>query len=239
MSYRKVIGLRSAFEALKVRDEKELKEIYLRPDFQKNSDLKKLALMAEKKGLRIKEMSLKKLDKVAPFHQGVLVVVDHQFVFDPKSLSQKKPILLLDRIQDPRNLGAIIRSAWLLGAEAVVVSKRNSVSLTALVIKAACGGVEHVVLHWEDNLSSLIQTLKKNQFWIYDLDAGAEKNIFQQDLKGPVAFLLGGEGEGARKSNKKACDAGFFIPQKDQEASLNVSVAASVVLAESLRQNGG
>ena len=241
MSVRQVIGIHSCREALKLRSSKELKKMYIKQDWNRNPALKVLFDLALSKNLKPEVVSVKKINRLinqdGEIHQGVYVELDHTFEFDNIYFSESAVILALDRVQDPKNFGAIIRTAWLMGVEAIFISARNSVGLTPAVVKTACGGVEHVPVFVKDNLRQSLEDLKKRQFWVYALDFHSPKTIWTEDLTGPKVFLLGGEALGIRKSLRNICDEILSIPQKEKSASYNVSVSAGIVLSESLRQS--
>ena len=236
MFLRKIIGFHSCKEALKVRSSSELKQLYFKPDWNQNPALLELAELAEKKQLKPKILSVKKMNQIGEAHQGVCLFVSAKASFDLKSLAAHSVLFLLDRIQDPKNLGAIIRTCWLMGGEGIFISSRESVALTPSVNKAASGGLEHIPVEVKNNLQQFIKILKENQFWIYGLDSQANNSLWKEPFKGRVAFVLGGEKQGIRQSLKKSCDKMLFIPQKQNQASYNVSVTAGLVLGEYFRQ---
>ena len=239
MSFRQVIGIHSCKEALKVRTAKELKRMYVKSGWDKNSALKELVCLAQSKNLKPKEVSIKKLDRLLKqkeeTHQGVCVELEHSFHLNEFSFSESATVLVLDRIQDPKNFGAIIRTAWLLGVDCIFISSKRSVNLAPSVIKTASGGVEHVPIFIKDNLRQCLEELKKKGFWVYALDSQSHKSIWLENLKGRKAFLFGGEHSGIRTTLKRACDEVLSIPQKDKSASYNVSVAVAIVLSLALK----
>ena len=236
MIIRKVIGIHSCREALKVRSSKELKTIYFKTNWRDHPALVELAHLAKIKNLKPEILSLKKMNRIGESHQGVCVVVSHQLNFNLSSAGKNSIVLVLDRVQDPKNFGAIIRTAWLMGVDCIFVSSRQSAALSPFVIKSASGGVEHVPIEFRDNLRQCLEELKKYEFWIYALDFHSKKSIWVEKFERRTAFLFGGEFSGLRKGLKKICDDILSIPQKDQSASYNVSVAVGVVLGERLRQ---
>ena len=241
MSFRKVIGLHSCREALKQRSPQELKQLYLKTDWEYNPAFRDIANLAKSKNLKPKVISEKQMNRLLDFqketHQGILLEVDHQFPeLDLEDLPQNSTLLLLDRIQDPRNLGAILRSAWLMSVSCVFLSSQKSVGLTPSVIKSASGAVEHVPIFIKNQLKSVIKELKKYSFWIYALSPSGKKTLWEEKLEGRKAFVLGGEHSGLRASLQKECDELLSIPQKDSSASYNVSVATGIALYESQKQ---
>ena len=241
MSFRQIIGIHSCREALKIRKTKELKKMYIKQDWKKNPVLRALVDLALAKNLKPETVSVKKINRLirqeGEIHQGVYIELEHAFELDKISFSESAVVLALDRIQDPKNFGAIIRTAWLMGVEAIFISARNSVALTPAVVKSACGGLEHVPVFITEKLPQVLKELKNKKFWLYALDVCSHKTIWAEDLTGPKVFLFGGEALGIRKSLKNICDESLSIPQKDKSASYNVSVSVAIVLSEALRQS--
>lgn len=176
-------------------------------------------------------------------HQGVVANIKETVAYtenDLFKLIQKLDtpafILILDGVQDPHNLGAILRTADAAGVHAVIAPKDNSVGITPVVRKVASGAAETVPFVQVTNLARTIQELQKNGIWVYGLDERGEISIFEAELKGPVAIVMGAEGSGLRRLTKKHCDHLMSIPMKGTVDSLNVSVATGVVLYECLRQ---
>src|SRR5690606_29125276 len=141
-----------------------------------------------------------------------------------------------DQVSDPHNLGAVLRSAWLLKAQAVLVPQDRAVSVTPTVSKVAQGGVEHVPVVEVSPLDQELKRLKDLGFWIFGMSHKATGSLFTMKLPDKVVWVLGAEGSGLRKPVEKACDELISIPQTAADASFNVSVAAGLALAESYRQ---
>lgn len=236
MPLQKIIGIHSSRETLTVRPARDLKKLYLCPGWHKSPVLAELAQLAKQKQLQPETRALKKLNRLGPAHQGVCVEADYGLKFDISSVGPQSVVLILDRVQDPRNFGAIIRTAWLMGVDCVFSSSRNSAVLSPFVIKTASGGVEHVPVEIRDKLRPCMEELKKNQFWIYALDLQSKKSIWNVNFEGRRAFVLGGEASGLRPGLKKICDEILSIPQKHKSGSYNVSVATALVLGESRRR---
>lgn len=179
-------------------------------------------------------------------HQGVVARVQavaqlHSLddVLDGVEAGGDKPLLLvLDGVTDPHNLGACLRVADGAGAHAVVAPKDHAVGLNATVAKVASGAAETVPYLMVTNLARTLNELKERDIWVIGTSDQAEKSIYDLDLKGPVALVLGAEGEGLRQLTAKTCDELVRIPMKGAVESLNVSVAAGVCLFEALRQRG-
>jgi 23S rRNA (guanosine2251-2'-O)-methyltransferase len=141
-------------------------------------------------------------------------------------------------VQDPHNLGACLRTADAVGACGVVIPKDQSVGLTSTVAKVASGAAESVPLYRVTNLSRCLDGLKKAGLWIVGASGDAEKSVYEADLNGPIALVLGAEGKGIRQLTQKKCDYLVRIPMAGAVDSLNVSVAAGVLLYEAVRQRG-
>ncbi len=176
----------------------------------------------------------------SPDHQGVVAEVDPYPYADPASLlAASDPMLVaLDQIQDPRNLGAVCRSAEAAGATGVVIPRRRSAAVTAVACKASAGAVEHLPVARVTNLADWLGRAKEAGMWVYGAEAGAEAPYSQVDLSGKVVLVLGSEGKGLRRRVAESCDLLVSIPVRGRVASLNVSAAAAVLLFEAARQRG-
>jgi 23S rRNA (guanosine2251-2'-O)-methyltransferase len=174
----------------------------------------------------------------SPDHQGVVAEVDPYPYADPNALLGKDDalILALDQVQDPRNLGAICRSAEFAGAAGVVIPERRSAEVTAVACKASAGAVEHLEVARVRNLADWLGRAKDAGFWIWGADAGAEQAPWDVDLGGPTVLVLGGEGKGIRPRVAAACDGLVALPRRGRIESLNVSAAASALVFEAVRQ---
>jgi 23S rRNA (guanosine2251-2'-O)-methyltransferase len=174
----------------------------------------------------------------SPDHQGVVAEVDPYPYGDPGGLLRVEDALLiaLDQVQDPRNLGAVCRSAEFAGATGVVVPERRSAAVTAATCKASAGAVEHLQVAHVRNLADWLGEAKSAGFWIWGADAGARSSAWDADLKGPTVIVLGGEGKGIRPRVASACDGLISLPRHGEVESLNVSAAATALLFEAVRQ---
>jgi 23S rRNA (guanosine2251-2'-O)-methyltransferase len=148
-------------------------------------------------------------------------------------------LMLLDNIEDPHNLGALIRTAFCVGADGVVIPKDRSAPPTPAVSKSSAGALEHVLLARVTNMTASIKTLKQQGMWVVGLDKYSEVNIYQSDLTGPMALVVGGEEHGIRPLVRKQCDGLISIPQSPDVDSLNASVAGAVAMYEAFRQRHG
>jgi 23S rRNA (guanosine2251-2'-O)-methyltransferase len=153
-------------------------------------------------------------------------------------LDHQPLLLILDTVQDPHNLGACLRTADAVGVDAVIAPKDRSVGLTDTVSRVACGGAERVPFAQVTNLARLIEHLKKKNIWVIgtDADVAASEDIYTADLSGPIALVMGSEGEGLRRLTRESCDRIVRIPMKGSVESLNVSVAAGICLFEIARR---
>jgi 23S rRNA (guanosine2251-2'-O)-methyltransferase len=191
---------------------------------------------------RAPETSAEELERMcgSPDHQGVVAEVDPNPNGDPTAMLRKGGALLvaLDQVQDPRNLGAVCRSAEFAGAAGVVIPERRSAAVTPVVCKTSAGAVEHLEVAHVRNLADWLAEAKEAGFWIWGADAEAKQTPWQTDLTGPTVLVLGGEGKGLRPRVAAACDGLVALPQRGSVDSLNVSAAATALLFEALRQRG-
>jgi 23S rRNA (guanosine2251-2'-O)-methyltransferase len=176
----------------------------------------------------------------SPDHQGVVAEVDPYPYADPGQLLSDPTALLvaLDQVQDPRNLGAVCRSAEAAGAAGAVIPQRRAAAVTAVACKASAGAVEHLAVARVRNLADWLRQAREAGFWVWGADAGAPNPYTEVDLRGGTVIVLGGEGKGLRPRVAGACDGLVSIPQRGRLESLNVSAAAAVLLFEALRRRG-
>jgi 23S rRNA (guanosine2251-2'-O)-methyltransferase len=189
------------------------------------------------------ELPASELTRLAgsPDHQGIVADADPYPYVNASSLLARDDavVVALDQVQDPRNLGAICRSAEAAGVEGVVIPSRRSAAVTPVACKASAGAVEHLPVARVTNLANWLTQAKDAGAWIYGAEAGAPAPHTQADLTGRVVLVLGGEGKGLRRRVAETCDLLISIPVRGRVASLNVSAAAAVLLFEALRQRGG
>lgn len=174
----------------------------------------------------------------SPDHQGVVAEVEpYPYAGSSELLKQEGALLIaLDQVQDPRNLGAVARSAEAAGAAGLVVPERRSAAVTAVTCKASAGAVEHLAIAHVRNLADWLGEAKEAGFWIWGADAGAGQAPWDVDLSGPTVLVMGGEGKGLRPRVASACDGLIALPQRGKIDSLNVSAAAAALLFEAVRQ---
>lgn len=236
-----IFGIHAVENALKAND--QVKTVWLQKDAQ-NQRLLRLLTQIERSQVELNRVSLQELDRLCDDrHQGVVASIHSVHLKSEKDLKhslktwQNPLILVLDCIEDPRNLGACLRSADAAGVTAVVFSKDKSASITAVTHKTAAGAVEHLEIFQVTNLVRAIETLKDAGTWVYGAALEADsQNIYQTDLKGPIAVVVGNEGKGLRHLVKQSCDHLIHIPMAGEVQSLNVSVATGVALFEVVRQ---
>jgi 23S rRNA (guanosine2251-2'-O)-methyltransferase len=187
------------------------------------------------------------LDRLVPHgkHQGVIGVVGakryaeiDEILGTAKERGEPPFLVILDGLEDPHNVGAILRSAEAAGVHGVFIPERRAVGLTGTVAKTSAGALDHLHVGCVTNLSRLIETLQTHGLWMYGLDVKAEKLYTDVDLRGPIALVFGGEGKGVRPSVLDKCDHRVKISMQGHVASLNVSAAAAIMLFEAVRQRG-
>jgi 23S rRNA (guanosine2251-2'-O)-methyltransferase len=174
----------------------------------------------------------------SPDHQGMVAEVDPYPYADPREVLERPDVLVvaLDQVQDPRNLGAVCRSAEAAGAAGLVIPSRRSAAVTAVACKASAGAVEHLPVARVPNLADWLGTAKEAGAWVYGAESGADTAHTDADLTGKVVLVLGSEGGGLRRRVAQSCDLLVSIPLRGRVDSLNVSAAAAVLLFEAARQ---
>ncbi len=209
--------------------------------------LARLAAQAKEAGAVVVSTDRRKLDLMSPTgaHQGIMAQVaakEYATVEEILNRAAEKgeaPLLVLcDELSDPHNLGAIMRTAECAGAHGVIIPKRRSVGLTAVVSKTSAGAVEYMPVARVSNMANTIRDLKKAGVWVYGTAADGEADLYHADLKGPAAIVIGNEGQGMSRLVAESCDQLVRIPMKGKISSLNASAAASILLYEAVRQRG-
>ena len=235
-------GRNAVIEAL--RAGRAIDKIFLaRGDVDKT--LGHIASKARDRGVVVVECDRRKLDFMSrtKAHQGVIALAavrEYCEVADILAIAQARGeapfVVLCDEISDPHNLGAIIRTAECVGAHGVVIPKRRSAGLTAIVDKSSAGAAEHMAIARVANLSSAIRELKAAGLWIYGTAADGTTPLWSAELSGPIALVIGSEGDGMGRLVKENCDFVLSLPMKGRVSSLNASAAAAVTMYEILRQ---
>lgn len=210
-----------------------------------DSTLRYIASLAKKAGAVVTYCDRRKLDAMSQTgaHQGVIAMAaarEYCSIADILALAAGRGeaplIVICDEITDPHNLGAILRTAECAGAHGVIIPKRRNSGLTAVVAKASAGALEYVPVARVSNLTSAIKTLKDNGVWIYGTAADGAAPLYQTDLTGPAAIVIGSEGAGMGRLVAESCDFMVSIPMKGRINSLNASNAAAILLYEAVRQ---
>ena len=206
-----------------------------------------IASTARAAGVVVVDADKRKLDFMSRTHahQGVIALTsvrEYVSVEDILNIAREKGekplIVVCDEISDPHNLGAIIRTAECAGAHGVIIPKRRSVGLTAVVGKASAGALEYLPVARVSNLVSTIRDLQKAGVWVFGTAADGDTGLYTADLKGPAAIVIGNEGEGMSRLVSEACDFKVSIPMHGRISSLNASNAAAILLYEAVRQRG-
>ena len=207
--------------------------------------LARIAAEARRAGVVVVEADRRKLDAMSATHshQGAVAVAAAAPYAPVEDILQiaadrgEPPLLVVcDEISDPHNLGAIIRTAECAGAHGVIIPKRRSAGLTAVVAKTSAGAVSYLPVARVPNLPSALKALKKQGIWIFGAAAGGSASLYEADLRLPAAIVIGSEGDGMGRLVREQCDFLVSIPMKGQLNSLNASAAAAVVLYEAVRQ---
>lgn len=235
-------GRNAVIEALK--SDRTIENILLAKGDTTGS-ISKILAIAKEKGIVVKEVDRKKLDSMSSTgsHQGVMAIVTPYKYFEVEEIleyaneKEEKPfIVILDEIEDPHNLGAIIRTAEICGVHGIIISKRRNVGITPTVYKTSAGAIEYMRIAKVSNINSVIDELKEKGIWVYGADMDGESYCFQANLSGAVALVIGSEGKGISKLTKEKCDALVKIPMVGSITSLNASVAAGIMMYEVLKQ---
>lgn len=236
--WRVIIGTHAINEAIQVRP-REVKGMWLRQGWESSGDLVAMEALAKKHKINYEVKPASGIEKFGPSQQGAALFVDGAPTLDLDQLDQheKSSVLILDGIEDPHNLGAILRTSWLVGSHGVIIPEDRAVGLTPTVHKVACGGVEHVPVEETTNFSKYAEELKKKGYWIFGLSPRGTKSIFELQLPEKVVWAIGSEDKGLRVTTERLCDELVFIPQASNSASYNASVATAMALTETLRQH--
>ena len=237
-------GRNAVIEALRVGT--PMDKIYIAKG-ETDKTLGHIASKARSAGIVVVEADRRKLDNMSRTHahQGVIALAAVREYATVEGILQaaadkdEPPLLVVcDEISDPHNLGAILRTAECAGAHGVIIPKRRSAGLTAVVAKTSAGAVSHLPVARVANLPSLLKQLKKEGLWIFGAAADGPVSLYEADLKGPAAIVIGSEGDGMTRLVAENCDFLVSIPMKGKISSLNASAAAAILLYEAVRQRG-
>ena len=200
--------------------------------------LQEIIDLARQAGVPVRFEPRNALDRLAgsPAHQGVVALGAAQRYADLDQAATGQMVVVLDGVEDPHNLGAIIRTAHAAGAASVIIPERRAAGVTDVVAKAAAGALEHLPVARVTNINRALEDLQERGFHLYGLDERGDRDYDRVDYEEPAAFVLGGEGKGLHEQVRKHCDVLLRIPMAGKISSLNVSVAAGVVLFEWARR---
>ena len=210
--------------------------------------LQRLAAEAKEAGAVVVPVDRRKLDMMSTTHshQGVIALAAAREYYTIDDILQEAAdrgeaplIIICDELSDPHNLGAILRSGECAGAHGVIIPKRRSVGLTATVAKASAGAIEYMKVARVTNINAAMEELKEKGVWIFGTAAEGSVPMYQADLTGPTAIVIGSEGDGMSRLVRQNCDVTVHIPMKGKITSLNASAAASILLYEAVRQRIG
>lgn len=236
-----IAGINSVLEALK--SNQIIDTIYV-TNKNKNHNINKIIALAKKNDIVVKDVNPQKLDKLSEGvnNQGVVAIAGvanyvsvEEILNKAKSLNQNPFIIIIDEIEDPHNLGAIIRTAEASGVHGIILSKRRCASLTTIVNRTSAGAVNHMLVSRVSNIANTIDSLKQNNIWIYgaDMDGTTYSKI---NYDGAIGLIIGSEGKGISPLIKQKCDFIVSLPMEGKVNSLNASVAGGILMYEILKQ---
>ena len=237
----KIAGVNSIMEAM--RGKRRVHKIFIQ-EGRGGKKIEELLNLARKKGIYSQYVDKQRLDGMYTVanHQGVVALVDSyeysspEYILEQAALKGEPPfVLILDGIEDPQNLGSIIRTAECAGVHGVIIPQHNSVDITTAVVRASAGAVEHMLVARVTNLVNCIQDLKKRGLWVVGADMEGSE-FYLSNIPAPTALVIGGEGTGIRKLVRQNCDILVSIPMSGKVSSLNASVAAGLIIYEVIRQ---
>lgn len=229
-----------------IRSGRTINKVFL-ADGDTDRALGRLAAMAKDAGAVVVRIDRRRLNEMSltGAHQGIIAsVAVHGYATIDEILAAAEAkgeapmIVLCDELSDPHNLGAILRTAECAGAHGVIIPKRRSVGLTAVVGKASAGAVEYMPVARVSNIAAAIRELKERGVWVFGTAADGALSLYSADLRGPAAIVIGNEGEGMSRIVAESCDFKVSIPMKGHISSLNASAAAAILLYEAVRQRG-
>ena len=235
-------GRNAVIEAL--RTQTNIDKIYIQRG-ETDKTLGHIASKARAAGIVVVEADRRKLDGMSRTHahQGVIALaavreyVSLEDILADAAAKGEQPLLVVcDEISDPHNLGAIIRTAYCAGAHGVIIPKRRSAGLTSIVAKTSAGAVSHMKVARVPNIPALLKDLKKQGIWVFGTAADGTTGLYQADLKGPAAIVIGSEGDGMTRLAAENCDFLVSIPMKGDLNSLNASASAAILLYGAVRQ---
>jgi 23S rRNA (guanosine2251-2'-O)-methyltransferase len=242
----KIFGINPVLEALKAG--RPIQRLMIAEQRKQDRDVLMILRLARDAGVEVRTVGRDTLDREAPHasHQGVVALVAARkyatlddILRIPAEKGQVPLFLVLDGVEDPRNLGAILRTAETAGVHGVIIPERRAAGLTEAVAKAAAGAVEYVSVVKVVNIALTLEELKKAGIWVFGAEVGTDTVYWDADFTRPAALVLGGEDRGVRRLVREKCDYLVSLPQRGRIQSLNVSVAAGILLYEVMRQRAG
>lgn len=237
-----VEGRNSVLELLE--SGKDINKIYVAKG-EHHGSIKKIIAIAKERRIVLVEMEKNKLNEMSQTenNQGVIAIVPpfeyceiEDIIEEAKNRNEDPFVLILDGIEDPHNLGSIIRTAETAGVHGIIIPKRRAASVNSTVNKVSAGAVEHMKVARVNNINDSIKFLKDNGLWIVGTDGDTETIYYKQDFTGPIGVVIGSEGYGMGKLTKENCDFMVKIPMKGKVTSLNASVSAGIIMYEAVKQ---
>lgn len=235
-AWRHVAGTHAIMELINTRP-KTVQTILLQNNWKSSAELREMVDVATKAKIKIEEKPESALFPFCHSHQGAIAFSNETLEFNYEETEGDSGLVIaLDGVEDPHNLGAVLRTSWLMGAKGIIIPDDRAVGLTATAHKVACGGAEHVPIYRNNQFQKPFETLKEAGYWVYGLDHKATKTIYDIKFPEKVVLVLGAEDKGLRTTTEKLCDELICIPQVSAGASYNVSVSAALAIAETKRQ---
>ncbi|MCP8618065.1 23S rRNA (guanosine(2251)-2'-O)-methyltransferase RlmB [Salirhabdus salicampi] len=235
-----IVGRNPVMETLK--SDRSVNKVFIL-DNMKPQAAQQIQRLARDRGVLVQKVPRKKLDQIGKQHQGVAAsIAAYQYaelddLFQRASSEGEEPFfVILDELEDPHNLGSIIRTADAVGAHGIIIPKRRSVQLTQVVAKTSTGAIEHIPVARVTNLSRTIDELKDRNVWVVGTDATGKEDYRQMNGDMPIALVIGSEGKGMSRIVKEKCDWLVRLPMVGKVTSLNASVAASLLMYEVFRK---
>ncbi|HAM38329.1 MAG TPA: 23S rRNA (guanosine(2251)-2'-O)-methyltransferase RlmB [Elusimicrobia bacterium] len=236
-----IYGRHPIFEALSA-GRRKFKKLFIAKHYE-GEIVDKIIALARKRNVPVEFVDGHKLTSYSPNNQGTVAFVSPKEYLPFEQLlhllkeKENAKVCILDEIEDPQNLGTIIRSAVCFGIDAIITLQRSSAGISTGTSKASAGAIEHIPIVRVANIVYAIETLKKSGFWIYGADMTG-KNIFEDKIKGKIAIVIGNEGKGLKRLTKEKCDFLIKIPITPKISSLNAGMSASIIFYEIIRQQG-
>ena len=237
-----VEGRNSVLELLE--SGKDINKIFITKG-EKHGSINKIIAIAKEKRIIIVEKDKRQMDQIAQTenYQGVIAIVPpfeyceiEDILQGAKEKEEDPFVLILDGIEDPHNLGSIIRTAETAGVHGIIIPKRRAAAVNSTVNKTSAGAVEHMKIARVNNITDSIKKLKEEGLWICGTDINTKNYYYDQDLTGPIGIVIGNEGQGMSEKVRKNCDFLVKIPMKGKVTSLNASVSAGIIIYEVLKQ---